>query len=140
MAKTTATPNFDPAAAFAPFAGATVDVDALIATQRRNVEALTAANQVAADGVKSFTTRQTEIVRGVFDDYAKAMNSLIGVSDPQTGAEKQAELAKVSFEKSVDSVRELAEIATETQTKTLDLLNKRVTESLNEVQAFATKS
>jgi phasin family protein len=140
MAKTTATPNFDPAAAFAPFAGATVDVDALIATQRRNVEALTAANQVAADGVKSFTTRQTEIVRGVFDDYAKAMNALIGVSDPQTGAVKQAELVKASFEKSVDSVRELAEIATETQTKTLDLLNKRVAESLEEVQAFAVKS
>ena len=139
MAKTTATPNFDPAAAFAPFALPTVDVDALIAAQRRNVEALTAANQIAADGVKNFTTRQTEIARGVFDDYAKAMNALIGVGDPQTGAVKQTELAKASFEKSVDSVRELAEIATETQAKTLDVLNKRVAESLDEAQTFAVK-
>ncbi len=90
MDKTTATPNFDPAAAFAPFALPTVDVDALITAQRRNVEALTAANQIAADGVKSFTTRQTEIVRGVFDDYAKAVKALMGVSDPQTGSVKQA--------------------------------------------------
>ncbi|MEE8247280.1 MAG: phasin family protein [Alphaproteobacteria bacterium] len=140
MDKTTATPNFDPAAAFAPFALPTVDVDALITAQRRNVEALTAANQIAADGVKSFTTRQTEIVRGVFDDYAKAVNALMGVSDPQTGAVKQAELAKASFEKSVDSVRELAEIATKTQAETLDVLNKRVAEGLDEIQAFATKS
>ena len=140
MAKTTTTPDFDPAAAFAPFALPTVDVDALITAQRRNVEALTAANQIAADGVKSFTTRQTEIVRGVFDDYAKAVNALVGVSDPQTGAVKQAELAKASFEKSVDSVRELAEIATKTQAETLDVLNKRVAEGLDEIQAFATKS
>ncbi len=140
MAKTTATPNFDPAAAFAPFALPNVDVDALIAAQRRNVEALTAANQVAADGVKTFTTLQTEIVRGVIDDYAKAVNTLMGVSDPQVGAVKQAELAKASFEKSVDSVRELAEIATKTQAETLDVLNKRVAEGLDEIQAFATKS
>ena len=140
MAKTSATPNFDPAAAFAPVALPTVDVDALIAAQRRNVEALTEANQVAADGVKSFATRQTDIVRGVFDDYAKAMNALMGVSDPQTGAVKQAELAKASFDKSVDSVRELAEIAAKTQAKTLDVLNKRVAESLDEIQAGAVKS
>ena len=140
MAKTSATPNFDPAAAFAPFALPTVDVDALIAAQRRNVEALTEANQVAADGVKSFATRQTDIVRGVFDDYAKAMNALMGVGDPQTGAVKQAELAKASFEKSLDNARELAEIATETQAKTLDVLNKRVAESLDEAQAGAVKS
>ena len=140
MAKTSATPNFDPAAGFAPFALPTVDVDALIAAQRRNVEALTEANQVAADGVKSFATRQTDIVRGVFDDYAKAMNALMGVGDPQTGAVKQAELAKASFDKSVDSVRELAEIAAKTQAKTLDVLNKRVAESLDEAQAGAVKS
>lgn len=140
MAKTTATPNFDPAAAFAPLALPTVDVDALISAQRRNVEALTVASQVAADGVKTFATRQTDIVRGVFDDYAKAMNALMGVSDPQTGAVKQAELAKASFEKSVDSVRELAEIATKTQAKTLDVLNKRVAEGIDEVQSFAVKS
>ncbi len=140
MTKTTATPNFDPAAAFAPFALPTVDVDALIAAQRRNVEALTAANQIAADGVKSFTTRQTEIVRGVFDDDAKAVNALMGVSDPQTGAVKQAELAKASFEKSVDNVRELAEIASKTQATTLDVLNQRVAEGLDEIQTFAAKS
>ena len=140
MAKTTATPNFDPTAAFAPFALPTVDMDALIAAQRRNVEALTAANTVAADGVKSFTTRQTEIVRSVIDDCAKAVNALMGVSDPQAGAAKQAELAKASFDKSVDSVRELAEIATKTQATTLDVLNKRVAESLDEIQAFAVKS
>jgi phasin family protein len=140
MAKTTATPNFDPTAAFAPFALPNVDVDALATAQRRNVEALTVVNQVAADGVKSFTTRQTEIVRGVFDDYAKAMNALMGVGDPQTGAVKQAELAKESFEKSVDSVRELAEIASKTQAQTLEVINQRVAEGLDEIQTFAVKS
>jgi phasin family protein len=137
MSKSTATPNFDPAAAFAM---PNVDVDALMAAQRRNVEALTAANQIAADGAKTFAALQSEILRRTMDGYAAAMTGMMAVSDPQSGAVKQAALAKDSFEKSVDDVREMTAIATATQTKTLDIINKRVAESLGEFQAIATKA
>ena len=137
MSKSTAIPNFDPAAAFAM---PNVDVDALMAAQRRNVEALTAANQIAADGAKTFAALQSEILRRTMDGYAAAMTSMMAVSDPQSSAVKQAALAKDSFEKSVDDVRELTAIATATQTKTLDIINKRVAESLGEFQAIATKA
>ncbi len=137
MPKSTATPNFDPAAAFAM---PNVDVDALMAAQRRNVEALTATNQIAADGAKTFAALQSDILRRTMDGYAAAVSDLLSVSDPKTGAVKQAALAKDSFEKSVDDVRELTAIATVTQAKTLDVINKRVAESLDEFQAIAKKA
>ena len=137
MPKSTATPNFDPTAAFAM---PNVDMDAFMAVQRRNVEALTTANQIAADGGKTFAALQSEILRRTMDGYAAVVTGMMAVSDPKTGAVKQAAFAKDSFEKSVDDVRELAAIATATQAKTLDVINKRVVEGMDEFQAIATKS
>jgi|ETN07SMinimDraft_1059922.scaffolds.fasta_scaffold247586_1 phasin family protein len=137
MPKSTATPNFDPTAAFAM---PNVDMDAFMAVQRRNVEALTTANQIAADGAKTFAALQSEILRRTMDGYAAVVTGMMAVSDPKTGAVKQAAFAKDSFEKSVDDVRELAAIATATQAKTLDVINKRVVEGMDEFQAIATKS
>jgi phasin family protein len=137
MAKSTATSNFDPTAAFAM---PNVDVDAVMAAQRRNVEALTTANQIAADGVKTFAALQSDILRRTMDGYAAAVTGMMSAGDPKTGAVKQAAFAKDSFEKSVDDARELAAIATATQAKTLDVINKRVAEGIDEFQAIATKA
>ena len=38
------------------------DMQALVATQRRNIEAVTAANQLAVEGVQAVMRRQTEII------------------------------------------------------------------------------
>lgn len=139
MPKTTANPTFDPTAAFAAFALPTFDAEALVAAQRRNVAAVTAANKLAADGVKAFATRQTEIVQGAIDAYAGAVRELMTFGDPQAGAVKQAEFIKATFETSAANMRELGDIAAKTQAKTLDVLNKRVVEGLGEVQAHAAK-
>src|SRR5262249_6621811 len=47
------------------------DFDAAFALQRKNIEAFTAANQVAFDGVKAVATRQAEIARKAFEDFGK---------------------------------------------------------------------
>ena len=145
-----ATPSFDPASVFPSFAMPnfampnfdmpTFDVDALVANQRRNVEALTEANQLASDGARTFAARQAEILKGAVDAYTDAMRGLMTGNDPQTSVAKQAEIAKTTFESSNANLRELAEIATKAQTKSLDVINKRVIESLNEFQALAAKA
>ncbi len=136
----TATPSFDPASVFPSFAMPNFDVDALAASQRRNVEALTEANKLASDGARAFAARQAEILKGAVDAYSDAMRGLMTVNDPQTRVAKQAEIAKSTFETSNANLRELAEIATKAQAKSLDVINKRVVESLNEFQALAAKA
>ena len=127
-------PNFD-AAAFPAFTMPNFDVDALAASQRRNVEALTEANKLASDGAQAFATRQAEILKSVVDTYADAMRGLMTGNDPQASVAKQAEFAKSTFETSSANLRELTEIATQAQTKSLDVISKRVTESLDEFKA-----
>lgn len=142
MSKTNASakPSFDPAAVFPAFAMPTFDVDALVANQRRNVEALTEANKLATDGAQVFANRQAEILKNVVDAYADAMRGLMTGNDPQASAAKQAEIAKTSFETSNANLRELGEIATKARAKSFDVINKRVVESLNEFQAIAAKT
>ena len=150
MSKTNAnastTPSFDPADMFSSFTMPTMptmpnfDVDALVAIQRRNVEALTEANKLASDGAQAFATRQAEILKGTVDAYADAFRGLMTLNDPQNGAAKQAEFAKASFETSNANIRELTEIAAKAQAKSLDVINKRVVESLGEFQAIAAKA
>ena len=106
MSKTNANTkqSFDPAAAFPAFTMPNFDVDALVASQRRNVEALTEANKLATDGAQAFATRQAEILKSVVDTYADAMRGLMTANDPQTSVAKQAEFAKSTFETSPSSV------------------------------------
>lgn len=140
MPKSTTNAAFDPAAMFAPFKVPNVDVDALVASQRRNIEAVSAANKVAVDGVKTIVEHQAEFVRGAVDEYMSAVRELMSVTDPRTGAAKQAELAKTTFEKTVANLRELADIATKTNIEAIEVLNKRVVEGLDEFQTLAKKA
>ncbi len=137
MSKTNATPSFDPAAMFASWKP--VDVEALIAAQRRNVEALTAANKAAVDGAKALTARQTEFVRGAVDEYTTAWSELLSIKDPKVGAAKQAELAMTAYESSVANLREIGEIAAKAQTETFEALNSRLIEGFGELQTFVKK-
>ena len=133
-------PNFDPAAMFGSFKLPSFDVEALMAAQSRNIEAVTAATTAATDGYKQLAARQAEIVRGAVDEYVSTVRELMSAKDPKVGATKQVEFAKATFEKSVSQTQELTDIATKANAEVFDVLNKRVTESLEEIQAFAKKA
>lgn len=139
MPKSNATPSFDPAAVFGSFKMPNFDVEAVVEAQRRNIEAVTAATTAATDGYKELAARQAEIMRGVVDEYVSTVSELMSAKDPKVGAAKQVELAKSTFEKSVSQTRELTDIATKANAQVFDVLNKRVTEGLEEIQAFAKK-
>ena len=55
------------------------DFDAVFALQRKNVEAFTAANQLAFDGVKAVAQRQAEIARKAFEEFGKVPKTLLRV-------------------------------------------------------------
>ena len=131
MPKTTAIPTFDPTAMFAEFKLPTVD--AVITAQRRNLEAVSAANKAAADGFKAVAARQAEIARGAVDEYVAAVRELMAAQDAPAGVAKQVEFAKTAFEKTVASTRELAEIAVKANAEAFDVFSKRVAEGLDEV-------
>jgi phasin family protein len=115
-----------------------VDMDALLALQRRNIEAWTAANQAAFEGMQALGQRQAEMMRQSLEEAARVAKEMFAAGSPEEKAARQAELAKEAYERAVANARELADLASRSQEAALGVLNKRVAESLDEVKSYIT--
>jgi phasin family protein len=129
--------DMDVGKAFAGFNLPGLDAESVMATQRKNLEAFTQANQLAVEGVQAVTRRQVEIAREAFEGASAAMREFAQPSAPEDRIAKHAELAKQAFEKGLANAREIAELFTKANVEAFDVISKRVSESLNEISEQA---
>ena len=116
-----------------------IDVDPIIAAQRKNIEALTAANKAAVEGVQALAARQNEILQENLKETTEAVSELSKVDGPEDATAKQVELLKASFEKALGNMKDLAELVAQSNTETSTVINARIFESLEEVKRQAVK-
>lgn len=117
-----------------------VEIDSLIASQRKNVEALASANRAAFEGIQAIAKRQAEILQDTMNEAQKAVDSVSKAASPQDAAVKQAEVAKDAFEKALSNMRELAEMMTKANEDVTSTITKRVSETLDEIKEMAEKA
>jgi phasin family protein len=117
---------------FKPF-----DFDTMMAAQRRNIEALSQANQLAVEGVQAVARRQIEIARQTLDDMSTLLRDLAQPTSNEERIAKNTEYAKQMLEKSVTHGRELYQLASKAGSEAADVLRKRASESLDELREFA---
>src|SRR5215467_3750315 len=99
-----------------------VDLETLFASQRKNFEAFTSANQLAFDGVKAVAQRQAELAREAVEEFSKLAKELSVPASAEEKLVKQAEVAKAAFEQAVD------------------VISKRVADSFDEVKTVFAKA
>ena len=116
-----------------------IDFDAVVASQRNNVEALAKASRAAFEGAQAVAKRQAEILQETMNQTAKSFGTLAEAGSPSEVAAKQAELAKEAFEKAVGNMRELAEMVTKAQQGAIDTMSGRISQSLDEIKQTALK-
>lgn len=109
------------------------DFNQLFSTQRRNIEAFSAANQAFVEGVQAVSRRQAEVIRENVEDVLKASKDLMTSGTPETNLTKQGELAKTIFENTLANLREVTEMVTKSGFEAFDVLNKRAAETLEEI-------
>ena len=128
---------------FAKFAGAyklpEMDVDSLVEAQRKNIEALTAANQAAVEGVQTLATRQNEILQETLKGTTEALTDISKSEGIEDVTAKQAELLKGSFEKALGNMKEMAELVAKSNADTSKAISGRIAESLEEIHVQAAK-
>src|SRR3954471_23439278 len=103
--------DFDMTKLFSDFRFRPFDVEALWAAQRRNLEALSQANQLAVEGVQAMTRRQTELPRETFEGLSSLLRDLAQPASPEERIAKNTDYAKQMLEKSVNHGREGAPTA-----------------------------
>ncbi|HUK57620.1 MAG TPA: phasin family protein [Stellaceae bacterium] len=129
--------DMDVGKAFAGFNFSPIDAESVMASQRKNLEAITQANQLAVEGVQAVTRRQVEIAREAFEGASAALKDLVQPSAPEDRIAKNAELAKQVFEKSLANARELTELMAKANAEALDVITRRFSESLDELREQA---
>lgn len=102
--------------------------------QRKNFEALAAANKTAVEGFQAVFTRQGEILKEIMDETNAALQSVNAAGKPDAQVSQQIEQVKDAMEQTVSNMRELSEMVAKSQTEAFDILNQRVTENLDELK------
>ncbi|HKR20718.1 MAG TPA: TIGR01841 family phasin [Stellaceae bacterium] len=125
--------------AFAGFTLPGFDVEAVLASQRKNIEALTQANQLAVEGVQAVARRQAEIAREAIDEASTVLREIVQPTAPEERVAKQAELLKQTFERGLANARELALMLAKANTEAFDVVAKRVAQGFEEIREEAKK-
>jgi phasin family protein len=131
--------DFDVTKVMADFRFRPIDVEALMACQGRNIEALSQANQLAVEGVQAVAQRHIEVARQAVEDVSALLRDLAQPASPEDRIAKNTEYAKQMIEKSVSHGREITMLATKAGTEAADVLRKRASEGLDEFCDLAKK-
>lgn len=110
-----------------------VDVNAIIESRRKDMDAVIAANQATAAAMQQVAMKQTEILtqalQAAQDSALKLAKGVGGVIDPT----KQAELTRKAYEKALADIKEVGEIAQKAQTTAMSGITARAQQSVQEM-------
>ncbi len=116
------------------------DVEAVLATHKRNLEALTEANRVALEGAQAVARRHMEIMQSTMSELTTTIKDLTTTANPASRAAKQAELMRQAYDTSVKNTRELGDLIQKSNNEALAKLNTRFSEAMTEVKALFDKT
>lgn len=138
MAKKSETPfdYADVAKMFGNLSVPGVDWKEVMASQQKNISALTEANRRMIEGAQAVVQQQSEILNKSMAELSSASQELMKEGDPKAGAEKRYDLAKTSFESAVANMQELAELAGQSNNEAMEIINKRAAEAFEEIKTL----
>ena len=122
-----------------PYRFSAADVDAMLASQRKTLDAFNAAGRVVAEAAQKITARQAELVKETLDGMTDVMTEMSKAASFEDAAAKQAEFAKEAFETAIENGREVAEMIAETNEAAAEPISARVVAMFDEVKEGALK-
>jgi phasin family protein len=116
-----------------------VDVNEILASQKKNIEAFTRSVQAATDGATAVARRQAEFLRASLDQTKTMIGDLTVPGSPAETVAKQAEFFKKAFETAVANARELGEMVEKANREAFEIIRRRTSETLDEVRKSVLK-
>jgi phasin family protein len=132
--------DFDVTKMFADFRMRPFDVEAVWSAQRRNIEAMSQANQLAVEGVHAVAKRHIELTQQTLDDLTALVRDMAQPVSAEDRIAKHTEYTKKMIDKGLAHGREVAALATKAGSEASEVLQRRAIEGLDELRSFACKS
>ena len=105
-----------------------VDIDSLIESQRKNIEAMSKAAQLTTDSAAAISQRQLEILKVTREQMSAALQ------DMKLTGEQQGEFVRKAFETAMSSTRELAEMTAKSNADVFNVVKQRMTEDFEKLR------
>ncbi|MEM9196539.1 MAG: TIGR01841 family phasin [Pseudomonadota bacterium] len=108
----------------------------LMATQKKNMDALMAANKAAAAGYQDLFKKQVAIFEDTMSEAQKHISDFDASKMPADGT-KQAEIAQAAMEKALSNMTALAEAAQKANQEAFEIVTARIKASMDEIREIA---
>lgn len=112
-----------------------VDVEAILAHHRKNLEALEKSARAGAAGATSLLSRQRELLQDTLREIADMAQSYRAPGNPQELMAKQAEFARKSFETALKNAGEVSELVRKSGTESVEILRERIKDAMAEIRS-----
>ncbi len=110
------------------------DMKALMETQRKNMQVLTEAQQLAMENIQAIAQRQSKILSQMVEDNSALAQGLVNEGTPEEKMAQNAKAFKSIYERTVKNMSELSEMVSKSNMETTGLINKRISATMNEIQ------
>lgn len=104
----------------------------LLASGQKDLQALMQANEKSYQGLQTVVQRQTEMIKNAIAEWQTAAREMPG-KDPKANLAKLDELGRQSFQRAIDDIKELANLAAKSQADSFELVRQRIQANVDEV-------
>ena len=114
-----------------------VDMTAMMAERRKDIEAVVAVNKSAYEAMQALGKKQTEMMQETMQGLQQAASSAAANATSGKGfgdAQTQTVMARAGFEKALADMKELAEIARKSQADAMAIMTQRASQQMLEIQ------
>jgi len=110
----------------------------LVQGWRKDLESIMAASQKSYAGLQAIVSRQTAQIKDAAAEL-QSVGKLMTVIGPKDSVRNLDDLALASLDLALADIRELAALAADSQREAFDIVHRRVTENIDEVQQLLRK-
>lgn len=110
------------------------DMKTMMEAPMKNAQAFTEAQRQAMTNLQGIMQRQAEFVTQMVQSNSEIVRQIAKDGTPEEKVSRQTDLIKKNYEKSVDNMREIADMVSKSSEEASEIIHKRVTTSLNEIK------
>ena len=104
----------------------------LLESGQKDLQALMQANEKSYQGLQTVVQRQTEMIKSAIAEWQTAAKEMPG-KDAKANLAKLDELGRQSFQRAIDDIKELANLAAKSQADAFDVVRQRIQANVDEV-------
>jgi len=116
-----------------------IDMKSFLETQRKNLQAISEAQQSAFEGIQAITQRQTELLSQFVEDNSSIAKQALNEGTPEEKIAQNADIFKSTYERNINTLQEMSDMIGQSNQKATGILNKRVSASVSELKSAIKK-